>query len=774
MKIRQTYRLSLAFLAFATSGVAQSILPQPDAPFNGTVGLRPSDSIKDFPKEVHAPKDAPNILVILTDDVGFGATSTFGGPIPTPTFDRIAERGIRYNKFHTTALCSPTRASLLTGRNHHSVATAGIMEIGVGFPGYNTLVPQSKRGLGDLLKLNGYNTSWFGKNHNVPDWHSSQAGPFDLWPVGLGFEYFYGFIGGDTSQWAPAIVENTKPIEPPHDEPDYFFEKDMADRAIDYLRMQHAVAPEKPFFVYYAPGTAHAPHHAPEEWIQKFKGQFDQGWDEVRKETFARQKELGVIPSNARLTERNEAFPAWDSLNSREKVLYARMMEVYCAALSYCDNQMGRIIDTIDEMGELDNTLIIYIQGDNGASAEGSPQGLFNEMTFFNAIPEPFEQVYSMMDELGGPMTFNHYPVSWAHAMNTPFQWTKQMASHFGGTRNGMVMSWPNGIKAHGEVRSQFHHVIDIMPTIMEAAGLEHPELVYGVKQAPVEGVSMVYTWDNPEQPSKRQTQYFEMLGNQGIYHDGWVAATTPPAMPWEAVVEPVDPVDGYSWELYHIDEDFSESINLAEQEPAKLIELQRLFYVEAAKYQVFPIDNTKVERLDVSNRPSLTDGRDSFTYYDGMIRIPEGSAPDIKNRDWSLTAEIDVSIGGSEGVIITQGGRFSGWGLYLKDNKPVFHYNLAGVERYVIEGTALTPGKHVIEFAFKYDGGGFGKGGDAELKVDGKSVGTARFARTIAFRMSLDETLDIGEDAGTPVSEDYSVPFSFTGEIKQVVVNLK
>ncbi len=775
MKPQHVVTTALCGLLAAAPSPAQSILPRPDPPFNGKIELRPSESVKDFPPSVSAPEGAPNVVIILTDDVGFGASSTFGGPISTPTFDRLAQAGLRYNNFHTTALCSPTRAALLTGRNHHSVATAGIMEIGVGYPGYNTLIPQSKRGAGDILKLNGYNTSWFGKNHNVPDWQTSQAGPFDLWPVGLGFEYFYGFIGGDTSQWAPAIVENTRPIEPPHDDPSYNFDKDMADKAIAWLRMQHALAPNRPFFLYYATGTAHAPHHAPKDWIAKYKGKFDHGWDNQREITFETQKKMGVIPPNTKLTKRPDEIAAWDSLSADQHKVFAHMMEVYAAALSHCDHQIGRIIDAIAAMGELDNTLVIYIQGDNGASAEGSPQGLLNEMTFFNNVPEDFNEVRRRMDELGGPMTFNHYPVGWAHAMDTPFQWTKQIASHFGGTRNDLVISWPKRIRDKGGIRTQFHHVIDIMPTILDAAGLPEPVMVYGVQQEPVEGVSMAYTWDDAKAPSRRTTQYFEMLGNRAIYHDGWVAATKPPTPPWVAIAKVVDPIDGYEWELYSVADDFSESENLAEKEPKKLQDLQRLFYIEAIKYGVLPIDNSKVERLDVSNRPSLTEGRDSFTYYDDMVRIPEGSAPDVKNKSWGLTAEIEVPEGGADGMIITQGGRFSGWGLYLKDGKPVFHYNLAGVERYAVEGKdKLAPGKHTLAFRFKYDGGGAGKGGTATLQVDGKTVGDVKFPRTLGYRMSLDETLDIGEDTGTPVSEDYRVPFKFAGEIDSVTVTLK
>lgn len=753
----------------------RTALPIPQGPFKGTIGIRPSESVKDFPKEVKAPKAAPNVLVILTDDVGFGASSTFGGPIPTPTFDKLAENGLRYNQFHTTALCSPTRAALITGRNHHSVATGGIMEIGVGFPGYNTLVPKSCGTIGQILKGNGYNTSWFGKNHNVPDWHTSQAGPFDLWPVGLGFEYFYGFVGGDTNQWAPAIVENTRPVEPPHDDPDYNFDEDLADKAISWLQMQNAVAPDKPFFCYYATGTAHAPHHAPKDWIAKFKGKFDQGWDEVRKQTLTKQKQIGVVPKGTKLTERSKGIPAWDSLNDRQKKVYARMMEVYAAALSHADHQIGRVVDSIEKMGELDNTLIIYIQGDNGASAEGSAQGLLNEMTFFNNIKEDFAEVERRMDQLGGPMTFNHYPIGWAHAMDTPFQWTKQIASHFGGTRNGMVMSWPKRIKDKGGLRTQFHHVIDITPTILEATGLPAPQSINGITQRPIEGVSMAYTWDDEKVSSKRNTQYFEMFGNRAIYHDGWVACTTPPTPPWVSVADKIDVIDGFEWELYHINDDFSQSENLAKKNPKKLKDLQRLFYIEAVKYNVLPIDNSKVARLDVRNRPSLTRGRNSFTYHDGMIRIPEGSAPDIKNKSWSVTADIEVSNKGTEGLIVTHGGRFCGWGMYLKEGKPVFHYNLCGVERYQIDSKeALSPGKHKLVFDFKYDGDGIGKGGNATLTVDGKRVGTKKYPRTVGYRMSLDETLDIGEDTGTPVSEDYRVPFKFGGKIDKVVIDLK
>jgi len=766
--------LSLALGPVCVStAAAQGVLPHPEQPFGGKIGRTTTDSVKDFPKEVHAPKGAPNILLILTDDVGFGASSTFGGPIPTVTMDRLAKEGLRYTQFHTTALCSPTRAALLSGRNHHSAATGVIMEAGTGFPGYNTLMPKSAGTFAEILKQNGWNTSWYGKNHNVPDWQSSQAGPFDLWPTGLGFEYFYGFIGGDTNQWSPAIFEGTKPIEPPHDAKNYFFDKDMADHTIAWLRMQHAVAPDKPFLAYYATGTAHAPHHAPPDWIARFKGKFDQGWDTVREETLARQKQLGIVPANAKLTERSPGIPAWDSLDADHKKVAAHMMEVYAAALAHADYQMGRILDAVAQEGELDNTLVIYIQGDNGASAEGGPQGLLNEMTFFNAIQEDFKEVLRRMNELGGPNTFNHYPIGWAHAMDTPFQWTKQIASHWGGTRNGLVISWPARIKDKGGIRTQFHHVIDIMPTILDAAGVPTPTSINGVAQKPIEGVSMAYTFDDAKAPSKRNTQYFEMLGNRAIYDDGWVAATTPPTPPWSSSGSQT-PVEEYTWELYNVTEDFSEANDLAAKEPRKLQELQELFWGEARKYDVLPLDNSKVERLDVSNRPSLTTGRDEFTYYPGLVRIPEGAAPDLKNKSYRIKAEVEIPAGGAEGMLITHGGRFSGHALYLLEGKPVYHYNLAGVAHYDIAAKeALAQGKHTVMFDFKYDGGGLGKGGAGTLLVDGKKVGEGRIERTLPFRLSLDETLDCGEDTGTPVVEDYHVPFKFTGTLEKVVIDL-
>ncbi|MFL5405855.1 MAG: sulfatase-like hydrolase/transferase, partial [Myxococcales bacterium] len=586
------------------------------------------------------------------------------------------------------------------------------------------------------------------------------------------FEYFYGFLGGDANQWAPAIFENIKPVEPPHDQKDYFFDNDMADHAIARIRLLHAVAPQKPWVTYYAPGTAHAPHHAPKESIAKFKGKFDMGWDKMREITFEKQKHLGIIPQNAKLTPRPAQIPAWDSFDADHKKVFARMMEIYAAALSHCDEQMGRVLDAIDEMGDLDNTLVIYIQGDNGASAEGTPQGLLNELSILNGIPEDFNQILKRMDELGGPMTYNHYPVGWAHAMDTPFQWTKQIASHFGGTRNGLVISWPARIKDKGGIRTQFHHVIDIAPTILEATGVQAPAVLNGVPQKPIEGVSMVYSFDNAKAPSTHHTQYFEMFANRAIYNEGWVAATTPPIAPW--VMGKTVSIDDYKWELYDVSKDFSQSNNLAAKEPRKLRELQELFWIEAAKHDVLPLDNSKLERFDVSQRPSLTRGRAVFSYEGNMVRITEGSAPDLKNKSFKIGAEVKIPESGAQGVLMTQGGRFSGLGLYVLEGRPVFHYNTVGIYRYTIAGKdKLAPGAHTLLVDFKYDGGGVGKGGTATLLVDGKEVAKGRIERTTPFRVALDETLDIGEDTGTPVSEDYQVPFKFTGELKKVAIQL-
>jgi arylsulfatase A-like enzyme len=757
----------------------RSVLPIPQPAFQGKIGRTVKDSVPDFPKGVEAPAGAPNILLILTDDVGFGASSTFGGPIQTPNFQRLADSGLRYNKFHTTALCSPTRAALITGRNHHSVASGSITEFATGYPGYDSLVPKSAGSVGAVLKENGFNTAWFGKMHNVPDWMSSQAGPFDLWPNGLGFEHFYGFIGGDSDQWHPALYDNMTPIEPYLGDPTYILDRDLADKAIGWMRMQHALAPNKPWMLYYATGTAHAPHHAPKDWIAKYRGQFDQGWDKVREETLARQIKLRVVPAGTQLTKRPEQIPAWDSLSPDQKRLYARMMEVYAGALSHADYNIGRLLDAVEQSGQMDNTLVIFMMGDNGASAEGTLQGTTNEVgTAANGVTESLPFLLSMIDELGGPRTYNHYPVGWAHAMDAPMQWTKQIASHFGGTRNGMVISWPARIKDKGGLRSQFCHVIDIVPTIYEAMQLTPPTVLNGVQQKPIEGVSLVYTFDNADAPTRHDTQYFEMFGNRAIYKDGWIASTTPLRLPWVTIGYEPSP-DDFHWELYNTNNDFSQANNLAASNPEKLKELQDAFDIEARKYNVYPLDSSFASRADPAIRPSLTRGRSEFVYFPGMIRIPEGSAPDFKNKSWTAAAEVTIPEGGANGVLATIGGRYGGWAMMMQDSKPQFAYafsNQPDDKLQVVSDQRLSPGNHIIRVKFSYDGGGIGKSATATLLVDEKPVGETRIPRTIGVRFSLDETFDVGEDTGTPVLEDYAdkMPFQFTGTLNRFTVVLE
>jgi arylsulfatase A-like enzyme len=589
--------LSAATAAVPFSGIAaaQEVLPLPPAPFKGKIGLSAKDSKTDFPKPVQAPKGAPNVVVIILDDAGYGSSSTFGGPCDTPTLDKLAQNGLRYTQFHTTAVSSPTRAALLTGRNHHSVHTGNIMEFATGFPGYDSLMGKDTATIAEILRQKGWNTAWIGKDHNVPDWQSSQAGPFDLWPTSLGFEKFYGFIGGETSQWRPAVFDGITPIEPYLGNPDYNLDYDLADQAIRWVRNQKAVAPDRPFFLYYAPGATHAPHHPKKEWVAKYKGKFDQGWDRVREEILARQKKQGIVPTDTLLTKRHAEIPAWDSLNAEQKQLYAYMMEIYAGYLSQTDYNVGRVLDAIQQLGQMNNTLVIYISGDNGASAEGTIQGSYNEMTFFNMIPEDYREVLKQKDNLGTWKTHNHYPVGWAHAMNAPFQWVKAVASHYGGTANGLVISWPAVIKDKGSIRPQWHHIIDIVPTILEVTGIEQPSSVNGVAQKPIEGVSMAYSFGNAKAPSTHHTQYFELFAFRAIYHDGWVACTTPPAATWEDQTKRARPdvILGYNWELYHVAEDFSEALNVADKYPDKLRELQLLFYAEAAKYNVLPLDDT-------------------------------------------------------------------------------------------------------------------------------------------------------------------------------------
>jgi len=763
----------------AKSGFDRTILPILPAPFAGIVDTNSSGSKPDFPVEISAPEGAPNVLLILTDDVGYGASSTFGGPISTPTFDSLAANGLRFNEFHTTALCSPTRAALITGRNHHNVASGVITEMATGYDGYNSLVPKSCASVGEILKDNGWNTAWWGKMHNVPDWKSSTSGPFDLWPNGLGFEYFYGFLGGDCDQWQPDMFENTHPIQPAVGNPDYIMDRDLADNAVNYIRRHQSISPQRPFFAYYCTGTAHAPHHAPKEWIEKYKGKFDQGWDKVREESFTRQKKLGVIPQNTKLTARPEGIPAWDSLTADQKKLFAHEMEVYAAALSFADFEAARVINAVKEAGQLDNTVIIYIMGDNGASAEGTFQGTTNEVgASGNGFSEDMKFLMSQYDKLGSKYTYNHYSYGWAHAMDAPFQWTKQVASHFGGTRNGMVISYPKRIKDKGGIRSQFHHVIDIVPTILELCGVPQPKRVNGVDQRPMDGVSMVYTFDSANAKSARNTQYFEMLGNRAIYHDGWVACTTPYRKPWQTMGgETKYPSRDFKWELYNIADDFSEADNLAEKNPDKLKELQTLFYEEAKKNNVLPLDASFADRFDPSIRPGLTKGRTHFEYFPGATRIPEGSAPNFKNQSWTITADVNIKAN-SQGVLSTLGGYFGGFVLMIKDSRPMFMYRGTNQPQWLVtiqSPQKLAPGTHKITVDFVYDGGGIGKGANMILSVDGKQVGQKRIERTIPIRFSLDETFDVAEDTGTPVDFDlYDVPFKFNGELIKLIVDLK
>ena len=751
----------------------RSVLPIAPERNQSIVGLRSQDSKGIFPRPVTAPAGAPNVVLVLLDDVGFGASSTFGGLIDTPNIQKLADNGLRFNRFHTTAVCSPTRAALITGRNHHSAHTGVVMEMATGYDGYNSIVGKDMATLGDMLKLNGYNTAWFGKNHNVADWESTQAGPFDRWPTGMGFEKFYGFIGGVANNWRPALFDGTTPIEPYVGKPDYNLDFDLADQAIKWITMQKTVAPNKPFLAYIAPGAIHAPQHAKPEWIAKYKGKFDMGWDVMREQIYARQKKMGIIPADAKLTPRPKELPSWDSMSPRQKKVMARMMEVAAGQLSQVDYNFGRVMKTIDDLGQTNNTLVIFVIGDNGGSGEGTVQGVFNDMNIVSQSTETLDYLEKNMDDMGGWKSSNLYGVPWAWATNTPFQWTKQVASHFGGTRNGMVVSWPNGIKARGEIRSQFTHVIDIVPTILEAAKLPQPTMVSGVTQSPIEGTSMLYAFDNAKAAERRKTQYFEIFGNSGIYHDGWFAGTTPFRLPWSGVGTDVD-VMTTKWELYNIDKDFSQSNDLAAQMPEKLREMQVRFYAEAAKYNVLPIQTSAAERFGEGIRPSLTGDRTSFSYTPGLTRIPEGSAPPIKNRTWSMTAYVDLK-GNDSGVIATQGGIGAGYALYFDQGKPVFSYSFTNGERWRIAANDPLPaGKQNVVMTFTYDGGGMGKGGAVSISANGKEVAKGRVERTVPFRFSTEETLDIGEDTGTPVDLSYDAPGVFTGKLEKVVFDLK
>jgi arylsulfatase A-like enzyme len=758
---------------------SRDVLPIPDRPYEGELPLDAKDPEATFPpiEPVLPPAGAPNVLVVLLDDVGFAASSAFGGPCATPTAERLAGNGLKYNRFHTTALCAPTRAALLTGRNHHTVGMGVITELATAAPGYNSIRPNTCAPLAQSLRLNGYSTAQFGKCHEVPVWQTSPMGPFDAWPTGgSGFEYFYGFIGGETNQYYPALYEGTTPVEPQKTpEEGYHFTEDMTDKAIEWARQQKSLMPDKPFFMYFAPGATHAPHHVPTEWSDKYKGRFDQGWDALRGEILERQKELGVVPPVAKLTARHEEIPAWDDMPDELKPVLARQMEVYAGFLEHTDHHVGRLVDALEDLGILEDTLLYYIIGDNGASAEGTINGSFNEMFVFNgaAALETPEFVASRIDELGTPTSYNHFAVGWAHAMDTPYQWTKQVASHWGGTRNGTIVHWPSGFTARGEVRTQFHHVIDVAPTVLEAARLPHPTTVDGVDQHQIEGVSMAYSFDGANEADRHETQYFEMFCNRGIYHQGWTAVTRH-STPW-VVGQPLPPFDDDVWELYEPG-DWSQAHDLAAEMPVKLAELQQLWLEEARKHNVLPLDDRRIERFNAElvGRPELVKGN-SQLLFGGMGRLTESSLLSIKNKSHAVTAEIVVPETGADGVILAQGGAFGGWSLYAKDGRPRYCYNLLGLQRFKIEGDAAIPsGTHQVRMEFGYDGGGPGKGGTVTLYLDGAQVAEGRVEATVPLIFSADETADVGRDTASPVSDDYEGESSvFTGTVNWVQIDL-
>jgi arylsulfatase len=758
--------------------IQRNVLPIPDITPPNLTTYDAKDPDTSYPPitPVRPPQGAPNVLIVLIDDVGFGASSAFGGPINTPNAERLAAQGLKYNRFHTTALCSPTRQALLTGRNHHTVGMGGITEIATSAPGYNSIRPNTCAPLAETLKLNGYSTAQFGKCHEVPVWQTSPMGPFHAWPTGSGFEYFYGFIGGEAHQYYPALYEGTIPVEPETTpEEGYHLMTDMTDKAINWVRQQKALMPDKPFFAYFAPGATHAPHHVAAEWADKYKGEFDDGWDALRERTFARQKELGVIPQDAELTTRHEEITAWDEMPEDLKPVLRRQMEIYAGFLEFTDYNVGRLLDALSELEVLDDTLVYYIIGDNGASAEGTLNGTFNEMINFNgaAALETPEFMIERLDQFGGPDSYNHYSVGWAHAMCAPYQWTKQIASHWGGTRNGTIVHWPNGFTSRGELRSQFSHVIDVAPTVLDAAGLPQPTFVNGVQQEPMHGASMRYSFDAAEAPEHRETQYFEMFCNRGIYHKGWTAVTKH-GTPW-LLGEKMVALDDDVWELYDTTSDWTQSKNLASEQPEKLRELQRLFLIEAAKYNVLPLDDRRAERFipELAGRPGLIKGNRQLLF-GGMGRLSENSVVNIKNKSHAVTAEIEVPDGGAQGVIIAQGGSIGGWSLYLKEGKPRYCYNLLGMHRFYVETDAEVPaGTHQVRMEFDYDGPGLGKGGTVALYLDGDRIGDGQVAGTAPAVFSADDTCDVGRENGALVAEDYPVPNSFTGEVHWVEIDV-
>lgn len=723
--------------------------------------------------EVKAPEKAPNVVIVLIDDQGFGVSSAFGGPVHEPTVEKLAANGLKYNRFHTTALCSPTRVALLTGRNHHLNNAGAIMELATGFPGNTGVRPNSIAPLAEMLRLNGYSTAAFGKYHETAPWEVSVSGPFDRWPTRSGFDKFYGFIGGETNQWAPAVYDGTVRVETPND-PNYHFTTDMTNQAINWVSAQQSLTPDKPFYIYFATGATHAPHHAPKEYIEKYKGKFDQGWDKLREETFARQKELGVIPQDAKLTARPQEIPAWDDQTPDQKRLFARQMETFAGFAEHTDAEVGRLVQALEEMGELDNTLFLYVVGDNGCSAEGGPEGSYNEMMALNGIIGKAEQMMNHIDDWGSPNTFPHFAIGWAHAGNTPFQWTKQIASHFGGTRNGMVVHWPEGIKAKGEVRSQFTHATDIAPTVMEAAGLPFPKSVNGTEQTPFSGISFAFSFDDANAADRHTTQYFEMFGNRGIYDNGWVACTRH-SIPWLMAANP--PLKDDVWELYNVNEDFSQANNLAASNPEKLKELQEIFVREATANHVFPIDDRRSERFnaEIAGRPDLMGTRTSLTVYEGMTGLSENAFINVKGKHYTITSEVELKDSNTNGVIISQAGRFGGWVLYMKGGKVKHEYNFFGLEHTNIASAQPLPvGKHEIKYEFVPDDPKPGAGGKCVLYVDGQKVAEGQIPKTQPFAYSADEGVDVGVDNETNVSNDYKERENkFTGKIKKVTVDI-
>ncbi|OZI63308.1 arylsulfatase [Bordetella genomosp. 11] len=775
----------------ATTTIDGRYLPPPPPKFGGRIELNAAQSTPAWPARVVPPQGAPNVLLIMTDDVGFGAPSTFGGVIPTPALDRIANNGLRFTNFHSTALCSPTRAALITGRNHHSVGFGVISEGASGYPGYDSVIGRDSATIGRILRDNGYRTSWFGKDHNTPSWTASAIGPFDQWPIGMGFDYFYGFVGGDASQWEPNLFRNTTAIYPYVGHPGWNLTTAMADEAIQWLSQLDAINPAMPFFLYYVPGGTHSPHHPTPEWIARIRDMhlFDKGWNALREQIFENQKKLGVIPADTVLTDwPDDLLKRWDGLSDEEKKLYIRQAEVYAAYLAYTDHEIGRVIDAVDKSGRLDNTLIIYISGDNGASAEGSPNGTPNEILQFNGVEVPVAEQMKYYDAWGSQYTYNHMAVPWAWAFDTPFRWTKQVPSYFGGTRQGMAVSWPRVIKDKGGVRNQFHHVIDVVPTLLQASGIPAPVMVDGIAQKPIEGVSMMYAFDkaNAGARSPHRTQYFEMMGVQGLYDNGWMLSAVPTRPPWNLVGTSIqNPASAYRFELFDTSKDWSQAHDVAAAHPDKVSEMKDLMFAEFARYQVLPLDASVVTRM-VEPRPSVTGGRRSFTVAAPLTGLPRGTAPSVLNTSYTIVAEVDVPAGGAEGVIVTDGGRFGGYGMYLLRGRPVFVWNLLGLETVRWEAPdVLAPGKHRLEYDFRYDGLGYGtlafndlsgvgRSGTGVFSVDGKTVATHAMQKTVPMTLPWDETFDIGSDTGTPVvDQDYQVPFRFTGTIGKVTVTL-